>query len=72
VFRLAGVNAEAHHDGIISFDIAILRHKENCTTTQFFSTLPAKPLKSTISPGGITASRERSPRPTPALRRVRK
>jgi hypothetical protein len=39
------VNAEAHHNGIISFDIAILRHKENCFSTQFFSTLPAEPLK---------------------------
>ena len=53
MFRLAGVNAEAHHNGIISFDIAILRRKENCTITQFFSTLPAKPLKSTISRAGL-------------------
>jgi len=43
------LNAEAHRNEIISFDIAILRHKESCTTTQFFSTLPSKALKTLLS-----------------------
>lgn len=35
VFRLAGVNAEARHNGIISFDIAILRHMHYHSILQY-------------------------------------